>query len=122
MAVDEEGAADHSPESPATGTRSGFSVRELAPVRTPELSSTAEETSRGQWNVGRMARRPSWGPLVDEILRGAPPQDRAPRLVAEGARREDWTGSVVELALRREELAEDARQERSQEERGRRER
>jgi len=57
-----------------------------------------------------MASRPMGHPLVDQILRRAPPQDRAPRLVAEGARREEWTGSVVELAPRfGQTVAEDAR-------------
>src|SRR5216683_3916225 len=109
MAVDEEGTA-HSRDFLATGRWSEVSVRELAPGGTPGLSSTAGETSRGQWNLGRMASRPMVHPLVDQILRRAPPQDRAPRLVAEGARREEWTGSVVELAPRfGQTVAEDAR-------------
>jgi hypothetical protein len=65
--------------------------------------------------------------LVDPIQRRAPPQDRVPRLVEEGARREEWTGSVAEIAPRWEQtVAEDARREgwpeRSPEDRGRRQR
>ena len=62
--------------------------------------------------MGRMASLPTGRPLLDQIPRRAPPQDRAPHLVAEGARREERTGPVVELVPPWEQtVAEDARRE-----------